>query len=49
MKKSPSSKKRSYPAAYERAIPWIIGIMVLAVIILVIIIVSVPLGLFPSG
>jgi len=33
---------------YERLIPWLIVIMAIAVIILVAIIISVPLGFFPG-
>ena len=40
--------KRTYPKLYERLIPWLIAIMAIAVIILVVIIISVPLGFFPG-
>jgi len=41
-------QKRAYPKLYERLIPWLIAIMAVAIIILVAIIISVPLGLFPG-
>jgi len=48
MKKKHQPPKRHYPAIYERLIPWLIAVMAVAVIILVVIILSVPLGLFPG-
>lgn len=48
MKKRPAPK-RSYPPAFERVFPWIIGVLLIAVVVLVVVIVSIPLGLFPDG
>ena len=46
---SPERPKRQYPPFYERVIPIVLGIIVLAIFVLLVIIVGVALGLFPGG
>jgi hypothetical protein len=41
--------KRQYPAAYERAVPIVLALIVLAILVLLGIIVVVALGLYPGA
>jgi hypothetical protein len=47
-KKQPPPK-REYPAIYEKFVPFALGMVGLAILILVIITIIVALGLFPGG
>jgi hypothetical protein len=42
------SRKRRYPAFYEKAVPLILTVVVVAIAVLLAIIVGVALGLFPG-
>jgi hypothetical protein len=46
-KRTPSPRR--YPAFWEKAVPLIVGIIVLAIVVLLIVIVAVALGLFPAA
>ena len=48
-KKQRTSPKRQYPPLYEKVVPLALGIIVVAIIVLLAIIVSVALGLFPGS
>jgi len=39
--------KREYPTIYERFVPLILGVLAMGIIVLLLIIVSVVLGIFP--
>jgi len=41
------SPRRRYPAFYERFIPIILGIIIVAIVVLLLVIVAVALGWFP--
>jgi len=48
-KDNDASPKRQYPPFYERIVPIALGIIALAIVVLLLIIVGVALGLFPSA
>ncbi len=41
--------KRQYPPLYERIVPVVLGVIVIAIVVLLFISVGVALGLFPGG
>ncbi|MEW6718715.1 MAG: hypothetical protein AB1345_14600 [Chloroflexota bacterium] len=41
--------KRQYPPFYERVVPIVLGIIVIAIFVLLFLIVGVALGWFPGG
>jgi hypothetical protein len=43
------SRKRQYPAFYERFVPIALALIVLAILILLIVIFGVALGMFPAA
>jgi len=44
-----ASPKRQYPPLYEKVVPIALGIIVVAIVVLLVIIASVALGLFPGS
>ena len=48
-KDNDASPRRQYPPFYERVVPIALGIIALAIVVLLLIIVGVALGLFPSA